>query len=86
MLRYSGKEIRYECKICKSLFHFNQIIDDEKQKKYWEGLEKHRLYEVHNSERETRNAFICEDCLSFFNGLVKECVSNLQSGKKAESK
>jgi len=84
MLRYSGKEIRYECKICKSLFRFNQIIDDEKGKKYWEGLERHGLYPIHNSERETRNAFICEDCLSFFKGLVKDCVSNLQSGKKVK--
>ena len=86
MLMYSGKEIRYECKICKSLFHFNQIIDDEKQKKYWEGLEKHRLYEVHNSERETRNAFICEDCLGFFRELVKECVNNLTPIEKATEK
>ena len=86
MLRYSGKEIRYECKICKSLIRFNQIIDDEKQKKFWEGLEKHRLYEVHNNERETRNVFICEDCLNFFKELVKDCVSNLQSGEKVESK
>jgi hypothetical protein len=86
MLEYTDIEKRFECRICRSLKTFREVRNMETGERWYNNLEKHKIYKVRNEEGEYRDIFICRDCLEFFRGLVKECVSNLQSGKKAESK
>ena len=84
MLQYTGKETIRECKICKSVFRFHQIENQENGNKYYEGMDLHRIYKIPDENRGEREIFVCGNCVSFIESIIDNRITHLQSGKKVE--
>ncbi len=86
MLQYTGKETIRECKICKSVFRFHEIENQENGKKYYEGMNLHRTYKIPDDNRGEKEIFVCKSCVDFIESIVDCRIKHLQSKEKIKEK
>jgi hypothetical protein len=75
-----------ECRICKSLYRFFEIENQETGKKFYEMLDLHKIYQIPDDERGFRDVFVCKSCVSFIESIVDSRIKLLQPKEKIKEK
>ena len=86
MLRYTGKECLRECGLCKSVFRFFEIENQETGKKYYDEMDLHRTYKIPDENRGEKEIFVCRICVGFIESIVDSRIKHLQSKEKIKEK